>query len=296
VRSSYLHFVRPLARAAGRGRHHVAPILLVCALATACSGSSSASFRASAPGTTGRPSSPSPTFTPGRLEALSKRCAFPEADAQTFWFRAKDGTMLDGAVLGSGSTGIVLAHQYPADLCGWWPYAVYLSRLGFRVMLFDTRCAGVSECPDGGRTKIVDDPAAAVAWLRTAGTEHVILVGASFGAVLALVTGGSIRPPLDGVVSLSGESDLTNTVGAPLDARDAVAHVRIPVLFMVARDDPAVTPAETRVMYARAGATDKRLVVLPGFYGHGWLMLTDAAGNPTRASRILASWLRAHAS
>jgi pimeloyl-ACP methyl ester carboxylesterase len=268
----------------------------VLALASACAGSSSTSSTVSAPASAARPSSPSPTFTPSRLEALSKRCAFPAANAQTFWFRANDGTMLDGAVLGSGTTGIVLAHQYPADLCGWWPYAVYLSRLGFRVMLFDTRCAGVSECPDGGRTGIAEDPAAAVARLRSMGTEHVILVGASLGAVLALVTGGSIRPPLDGVVSLSGESDLTNTLGAPLDARAAVPHLRVPVLFMVARDDPAVSPAETRGMYARTGSTDKRLVILPQFFGHGWLMLADALGVPTRASRILVDWLRAHAS
>jgi pimeloyl-ACP methyl ester carboxylesterase len=286
--------VRPVERAAGRGGNRVLPILVVCALASACTGSSVPS---TASGSTVIPSqTPSPTFTPSRLEPLSKRCAFPTVAAHTFWFAAKDGTMLDGAVLGSGTTGIVLAHEYPADLCGWWPYAVHLSRLGFRVMLFDTRCAGVSECPDGGRTEIVSDPPAAVAQLRSMGTEHVILAGASLGAVLALVTGWSIRPPLDGVVSLSGETDLTNMLGAPLDARTAVPHLRVPVLFMVAREDPAVSPAETRAMYARAASTDKRLVILPQYFGHGWLMLADALGAPTGASRILVDWLRSHAS
>jgi pimeloyl-ACP methyl ester carboxylesterase len=203
--------------------------------------------------------------------------------------------MLDGVALGSGATGIVLAHEYPADLCGWWPYAVYLSRQGFRVLLFDFRCAGVSECPDGGKEEIARDPGAAVARLRATGVDHVILVGASLGAVVSLVAGGSIRPALDGVVSLSGESDLTNTIGAPLDARGSVPGLRIPVLFMVARNDSAVTVGETHAMYVHAGATDKRLVVLPEFFGHGWLMLSDAAGNPTRASHILVLWLRAHA-
>jgi alpha-beta hydrolase superfamily lysophospholipase len=285
-----------VARAGGHGIHRAAPILIVCVAATACSGSSSEPSTAQGSASVVATASPSPAFVRGRLETLSKRCAFPVAPARTFWFTADDGTSLDGAVLGSGTRGVVLAHQYPADLCGWWPYAVYLSGLGFRVMLFDTRCAGVSECPDGGRAGILDDPAAAVAWLRSTGTDHVVLAGASLGAVLALVSGGVIHPPLDGVVSLSGESDLTNTVGAPLDARSAVTRLRVPVLFMVARDDPAVSPAETRAMYAHAAATDRRLVILPGFFGHGWLLLTDAAGTPTKASRILVDWLRAHTS
>jgi len=44
------------------------------------------------------------------------------------WFEATDGTLLDGAFVGSGSSGVVLAHEYPADLCGWWPFATYLAR------------------------------------------------------------------------------------------------------------------------------------------------------------------------
>jgi alpha-beta hydrolase superfamily lysophospholipase len=273
----------------------VRPILIAALLLTACSGSSTGSGGDAASATTAAPVSPSPAFRPTTLESPSRRCAFPTAAARTFWFRASDGTMLDGAVLGSGRTGIVLAHEYPADLCGWWPYAVYLGAQGFRVLLFDFRCAGVSECPDGGREKIALDPAAAVARLRATGVDHVILVGASLGAVVALVAGGSIRPVLDGVVSLSGESDLTNTIGAPLDARGSVPGLRVPVLFLVARNDSAVTVGETKAIYADAGAIDKRLVVLPEFFGHGWLMLADAAGAPTRASRILVGWLRAHA-
>jgi pimeloyl-ACP methyl ester carboxylesterase len=287
--------VRPIALG---GARRAAPFLISAMLATACSGSSTApsggSASTSAAVRTTAP--PSPAFSPTALEAPSKRCAFPEAAAHTLWFRAPDGTMLDGAIVGSGSTGVVLAHQYPADLCGWWPYAVYLSRLGFRVLLFDFRCFGRSECPEGGREGIVRDAAGAVARLRVTGVDHVILVGASLGAVVALVSAGSIRPALDGVASISGESDLTNLIGAPLDARGAVARLRIPVLFMVARNDPAVTATETRAMYAHAGTADRELIILPEFFGHGWLMLTDAMGNPTRASRILASWLRAHAS
>jgi pimeloyl-ACP methyl ester carboxylesterase len=34
------------------------------------------------------------------------------------WFRAPNGVLLDGASLGSGSTGVALAHESPGDLCG----------------------------------------------------------------------------------------------------------------------------------------------------------------------------------
>jgi hypothetical protein len=47
---------------------------------------------------------------------------------------------------------------------------------------------------------------------------------------------------------------------------------------VVARDDPAVTVAETRSMYERAGspADTKQLIVLPAAQGHGWDMLTKS--------------------
>jgi pimeloyl-ACP methyl ester carboxylesterase len=55
--------------------------------------------------------------------------------------------LLDGAALGSGKTGVVLAHESPADLCGWVPYARVLSHAGFRVLLFDHRGSGLSQSP-----------------------------------------------------------------------------------------------------------------------------------------------------
>jgi hypothetical protein len=40
--------------------------------------------------------------------------------------------------------GVVLLHQYPADLCGFWPYAVYLSKRGLHALAIDLRCFGVA--------------------------------------------------------------------------------------------------------------------------------------------------------
>src|SRR5437763_443487 len=103
-------------------------------------------------GSTGAPSGggagaspPSPaatTITPAALAQPSERCGFPDRKARTLWFEAPDGVRLDGAIVGSGPSGVVLAHQYPASLCGWWPFASYLASKGFRVLLFDFRCFG----------------------------------------------------------------------------------------------------------------------------------------------------------
>jgi pimeloyl-ACP methyl ester carboxylesterase len=93
-------------------------------------------------------------------------------------FRTSDGLSLSGAVVGSGAVGGVLIHEYPLDLCGWWPYAGYLSRHGVQALGFDVRCFGTSPCPGGPR---VTDVAAAVAELSRRGARRVTLVGASMG-------------------------------------------------------------------------------------------------------------------
>ncbi len=70
----------------------------------------------------------------GNLPSLRKRCGDGQVDAKVGWFRAPDGVLLDGAALGDGKTGVVLAHESPADLCGWIPYARVLGRAGLRVL------------------------------------------------------------------------------------------------------------------------------------------------------------------
>jgi hypothetical protein len=62
-----------------------------------------------------------------RLPSLRKWCGgSADGEAKVGWFRATDGVLLDGATLGTGKTGVVLAHESPADLCG----MVAGSRLG----------------------------------------------------------------------------------------------------------------------------------------------------------------------
>src|SRR5205823_4546246 len=200
----------------------------------------------------------------------------------------------DGAVVGTGPVGVVLAHQYPATLCGWWPYAVFLAKRGFHVLLFDFRCFGDSECPTGRqRWDLTADLRAAADQLRSRGARSVSLFGASLGGAAVLVAGSRIEPPPAAVVELSGEPHL-GIIGAPLEAGTAVRQLTVPTMFVVARDDPAVTPQETRAMWRRTPARDKRLIVLPAAFGHGWNMLTTSLTHWAPLARQVADFVRTH--
>jgi pimeloyl-ACP methyl ester carboxylesterase len=165
------------------------------------------------------------TTTAAAASAVSDRCGPPEAAASLIHFRATDGTRLDGALVGSGRAGVVLLHQYPNDLCGFWPYAVYLAGKGLRVLDIDLRCFGESSCPSDAKGTVVDDVAGAVAELKRRGAGSVALVGASAGASTALIAGARLGSRVSSVVSLSGERDLTLVMGVS-GPPDAVPLVR----------------------------------------------------------------------
>jgi pimeloyl-ACP methyl ester carboxylesterase len=189
---------------------------------------------------------------------------------------------------------VVLAHEYPASLCGWWPYANYLAKRGFHVLLFDFRCFGESACPTGaGHWNLTADLQAASDQLRMRGATSVSLVGASLGGAAVLVAGSKVTPPPASVVELSGEPDLGN-IGYPYEAGQAVRDLPVPVLFVVARGDSAVTVGETRTMFRNAPSRDKRLVVLPSTAGHGWTMLTNGLLNWSAMAARVADFVRAH--
>jgi pimeloyl-ACP methyl ester carboxylesterase len=229
------------------------------------------------------------------LRQPSQRCGSPDETADLFRFRTADGVELDGAMVGTGSIGVVLAHQYPADLCGWWPYANYLAGRGFRVLLFDFRCFGASDCPAGdARWDLTPDLQAASDQLRTQGARSVALVGASLGGAAVLIAGSRVAPRASSVVELSGEPDL-QFIGAPLRAGTAVRRLRVPTLFVVARGDTAVSAAQTTRMWRDTPAATKSLMILPSYAGHGWSMLTTTLTHWAPLARRIATFIRTQA-
>jgi alpha-beta hydrolase superfamily lysophospholipase len=284
----------PPARHHRQGVRWIAVGLTVVALlAAACSDTSGSNGDAAAPATTTTAVALQP------LEQPSIRCGAPDTKATLVRFAAADGTSLDGVMVGSGTAGVVLAHEYPNDLCGFWPFADYLAKRGLRAFAIDLRCFGRSACPQGDASgRVIDDIAAAVAELRRRGVTRVALVGASMGGAAVLIAGTRVQPPVAAVVSLSGETDPTSLVGGiPLNAGAAVRQLAVPTMLVVATNDSYVSVVETRAMYQAVKTGDKRLEVLSGAFDgrHGWQLLNDPAGGEfTSVAAKVAAFLTAH--
>src|SRR4051794_18013111 len=120
----------------------------------------------------GRTTATEATTTPAR--APGRDCG-QGVRSHAIRFATRDGLSLSGAVVGSGPVGAVLIHEYPLDLCGWWPYARYLARRGVHALLFDLRCFGRSGC-GGGRGRPTTDVAAAMTPAPPRGGRRVALL------------------------------------------------------------------------------------------------------------------------
>jgi pimeloyl-ACP methyl ester carboxylesterase len=228
------------------------------------------------------------------LPSLSKRCG-GHVSAKVGWFHASDGVLLDGAALGRGKTGVVLAHESPADLCGWVPFAQTLSRAGFRVLLLDHRHFGLSGSPtDPSKAgRFTPDLEGAVAELKREGAAKVFLMGASFGGITSMVAGSRLGSKIAGVVSVSGEAGLPNRFGGPgqeLDALAAVPKLRTPFLIVGSREDGFLPPADAKELVQRAGSAHKRAVLFPGDF-HGWDLFSRSPDR-ARATAVVIHFLR----
>jgi pimeloyl-ACP methyl ester carboxylesterase len=241
----------------GRRRHRAWTLLAALVLTAGCGDGGDAGRAGQGPATT-----PAPATT---LAAISKSCLGAAERDKPFRFTTSDGATLVGVVLGTGDRGLVLGHQLGSDLCEWLPQARAFAGRGYRVLLFDF--AGFGDSQHGPADGRVDtDVVAAAAELRRRGTDRIVLVGSSMGGTAVLSAATRIRPPVAGVVSLSGPS----TFGG-VDAMAAMRRLRVPLLLVAAADDhPFLEHA--RELRDAARVRDKRLLVIPGG-GHGTSLL-----------------------
>jgi dienelactone hydrolase len=170
----------------------------------------------------------------------------------------------------------VLSNQSDQDLCAWLPFGRVLAAHGFRVLLHDYLGAPA------------DDIAAGAAKLRALGARTVLLVGASQGAKASLLAATTVRPPVAGVVGVSPERYLQGTDMVPV-----VARLRVPVLYLSARDDPYADGFPSQLYQATTHAPSRKLTILPGA-AHGTDLLKGSGG--PRAQAMILEFLRGHAS
>jgi Dienelactone hydrolase and related enzymes len=225
-----------------------------------------------------------PSASPAPVDAS---CGASTAGAQTVRFGAAGATNLVGVVVGTGKTGVVLAHQSRGNRCQWGDYAHELAEAGYRSLIFDFAGSGLSTGSDANDAAVV----AAAGYLRTQGVNTVVLIGASMGGTAVLAAAPQIAPPVAAVASLSGPARFDG-----VDAAEAVKKLTVPVLYAVcAGDSGFANDAQTLSDATRAG-TDKKLLVLPNCNSHG-VQLANRTGGPeaTAVRAAIHDFLSAHA-
>jgi dienelactone hydrolase len=288
----------------GRRRWIMGGVTVMALVVASCSSSSGSGSSGGAATASSQPAQAPTSTKPLKLlkplkplKQPSARCGAPHTKATLVRFKAADGLSLDGVMVGTGTVGVVLAHEYDNDLCGAWPFANYLAKRGLRVFAMDMRCFGRSACPQGDAAgRVVDDLVAAVAELRHHGATRVALVGASMGGSAALIAATRVQPPVDAVVELSGQANPTSLLGIPLNARAVVQQLTVPTMFVVANLDQYASVDETRAMYQADKTADKRLLVLPDQFDgfHGWMVLTNTSGAFSSTAAKVAEFVGAH--
>jgi dienelactone hydrolase len=199
-------------------------------------------------------------------------------DAHAIHIRVGRSFTLDGALVGRGRTGVVLANQSDRDLCSWIPLTRVLVHADFQVLLFDYSGADPQT-----------DVAAAARKLRQSGARSVALIGASKGARAVLVAASLSASRVSAVVSLSAES--TGRTGPPR-ITPFVRRLHVPVLFLAARHDPwTADGVDTHELYEAAHGTQRQLVELPGA-AHGVDLLAGRRGR--QITKQILSFLRQH--
>ena len=236
-----------------------------CGPATAPAAGPGASTAGSPSGSTGSPT----------VLSIGERCPdLQEAGgltARTVTFPASDGTSLYGAIIGSGSAGVVLANDVPHPICQLVAPATILARHGYRVLLFDYRGHGASAASDAaGRLDL--DVLGAVGELRHEGASRVVLMGSYGGVAACVVAATEASAYVDGLVGFSPAAERGQYIGGPFDpvgALRAAPRLRVPVLYVAALHDGFVPVPEARRLYAATGSSDKTFLVvddLPSWY------------------------------
>jgi esterase/lipase len=181
-------------------------------------------------------------------------------------FTTSDGILLRGHLYGSGATGVILAHMYPADQSDWTDFAEVLAAHGYAALTFDFRGFTESNGPLG--TKFADrDLLAAYQFLRPR-VSRIFIAGASLGAEAAILV--AAREQVAGIICIS-----TPVSFGGLNVEQAVRKVRAPILFVTSADDPMVA-GQPEILYRLAQAP-KSFEVYPGS-AHGTAILFGPHG------------------
>ncbi len=179
---------------------------------------------------------------------------------------------LHGTLYGEGPVGVVLSHMgIPGtDQTSWQDFAEVLAARGYLVLTYDTLGFGQSEGPlppgtTSGRN-VVNCLEAALTFIRSQGTEHIIVIGASMGGTAsAIVAVENTYDDIIGVGVISSGRSVTRR--NPRITDEQLAALTVPSLWISGEDD--VTALYIPEMFQRAGSADKELCLYESTSAHG---------------------------
>ncbi|WP_221470562.1 alpha/beta fold hydrolase [Allocatelliglobosispora scoriae] len=243
-------------------RHFSAPLAVLagCLALAACSGSTPAA-------------SPSPS---GPVAGAG--CEEQAAPGRRVHFGKEIGADLYGIVLGTGNTGIVLAHMNGGDSCQWIANATELSDRGYRALVFDFAGFGVSPTASAG---LAEQVRVAAAFLVQDGATKIVLMGASMGATASVAAAPSVAG-LAAVVSISAPETFSGVDGLP-----SAKKMTVPVLYAAGENESADFVRAAQSFYAATPATTvKQLVIVPSDSEHGVYLVLPGMGDEALRTAI----------
>jgi pimeloyl-ACP methyl ester carboxylesterase len=241
-------------------------VVLLALTLSACNGSSElGADRSASPTAVPTTSSPSPSVGPDGFPLPTRPACAADAGGRFVVRTTRSGRTAGVLVLGTGTSGVVLAPQSDGDICQWLAYGRELAT-HYRVALFDWGLAG--------RTA----PPTAVGVLHQLGVRRVVLGGASLGGAYALADAHRVRPRPAGVVSFSGEL----TLRGGFDARPGIRAWHGPLLALGSAQD-GYFDRQAATVLARLHPGPETVVVVPG-NAHGVDLLTGPSQARIRAA------------
>lgn len=216
-------------------------------------------------------------------------------------YETEDGFTIHGDLTSSGSADgpvAILLHQYRSDRKSWAPLVPDLVAAGFTVLAIDQRGHGESRQQNGelvpiatmGRHDFAElvragpkDVAGALAYLAGHGisTERVVLIGASYGCTVALLS--SDQPGVRGLVLLSPGARYFD-----VDVR-TLARNYGGFLMSVASEGDEKAALSARTLKPRGASAVFQLLIVSGD-GHGTRLFET---HPEVESQVVAFALKA---
>ncbi|MBO0869107.1 MAG: alpha/beta fold hydrolase [Micromonosporaceae bacterium] len=225
---------------------------------------------------------PSPVVHP----TVAAECPDVSTGGQQAWFSDVKGVNIGAVMLGTGSVGVVLAHQADEDSCEWLPYGKELAAAGYKVLAFDFAGSGVSG--DLGTDARDANVVAAAGYLLGHGATSIVLLGASMGGNASLVAATKIIPQVAGVISMSAPASYQG-----LNALSAVANLKAPVLYIAGKDD-GTFPDDATAMYNATPINSKKLLIVDSF-NHGVALLVPQDPQSRKVRTAITDFLHRYA-